>query len=84
MKWFHGEVCSETGEVFKFRYGEPDHTSIHQCIHNIITRYLKHSNVTILWIEEGFIPKDTEEWGGWEMMEPDEFTELVVEQRENV
>lgn len=61
MKWFHGKVCDETGEVFKFRYGEPDDTSVQQCIHNIKTRYLKDHNVTILWIQEGFIPGDTEE-----------------------
>lgn len=82
MKWFHGEFRDKTGAVLKFRYGESDDTSASQCTHNIETRYM--NGVTVLWIEERFIPENTGDWGGWGMAEPNEFTDLIVEQRGNV
>ena len=84
MKWFHGEFRDRTGKVSKFRYPESDDTTARECIHKIKTRYMEDNGITIVWIKEGFIPENTEIWGGWSMAEPDDYAELVPEQRIDV
>jgi hypothetical protein len=42
------------------------------------TKYLKSTQFELLWIEEGFTPRDTSAWAGWKLFEPDSFDNLVV------
>ena len=79
MKWMHGELLDREKVTFPFRYSFDDDMTPQQCVEKIQTCFIRGS--VVLWIEEGFIPKDTERFGDFTMAEPNEFSELTVEFR---
>jgi hypothetical protein len=61
----------EDGSLRHFRYSSQEPTTAEEFVKVIKERFARNS--VVLWIDEGFTPKDTSEWDPdiWLLEEPD-------------
>jgi len=76
LDFFHGELKYPNGHVAHFRYWLPKGATRDEMIAEV------HKNAkgsTVLWLDDGFTPKDQQGWDGWSMNPNFDPANLAVE-----